>query len=193
MTRKDDTPHITTKPEGATTPGGAIAPMLEAARRDGLLISPVRPVLPEWIDYNGHLNMAFYNVFFDQCVDDAFLHFGMGPDYAKRGFSFFTLEAHTTYVQEIHEGDETIVTLQIVDRDQKRVHSFLELYRVADGVLSATSEQMAMHVDMTAKKGAPFPVDIQARVDALFAQHEHLPRKPQLGHTIGIPRKAKAG
>ena len=45
--------------------------------------SSVMTVEPQWIDYNGHLNMAFYNVFFDRCVDEVFLTLGLGPDYAK--------------------------------------------------------------------------------------------------------------
>ena len=29
-------------------------------------MSSVMEIIPEWIDYNGHLNMAYYNVLFDQ-------------------------------------------------------------------------------------------------------------------------------
>ena len=30
------------------------------------LTSRVMGIEPDWIDYNGHLNMAFYNVLFDR-------------------------------------------------------------------------------------------------------------------------------
>ncbi len=60
-------------------------------------------VEPQWIDYNGHLNMAFYHVLFDRAVDEAFGLIGLGPDYAAtRGASFFAAEAHVRYLRELH-------------------------------------------------------------------------------------------
>ena len=46
-------------------------------------VSSVMQVEPDWIDYNGHLNMAYYNVLFDRAVDEAFGLLGCGPDYLK--------------------------------------------------------------------------------------------------------------
>src|SRR5215831_18339166 len=46
-------------------------------------VSSVMRVEPTWIDYNGHLNMAYYNVLFDRAVDEAFELIGCGTDYVK--------------------------------------------------------------------------------------------------------------
>ncbi len=155
-----------------------------------LFVSDIRSVQQDWIDYNGHLNMAFYNVLFDKCVDDAFETFGLGPDYVKtHNASFFTLETHVTYLDEIGAGDETVATFQILDHDAKRVHFFQELYRTADGLLSATSEQMCMHVDMGEKRSAPFPSVVEAAIAALAERQSDLDRKPQVGHVIGIRKR----
>ena len=32
--------------------------------------SSVTLVRPEWIDYNGHMNMAYYGVLFDEAADE---------------------------------------------------------------------------------------------------------------------------
>ncbi len=162
---------------------------------DAPFVSEVMTVEPEWIDYNGHLNMAYYNVLFDRCVDQGFEMLGLGPDYVKRtNASFFTLEVHVTYLREIHEGDRVRSTLHLLDYDEKRTHFFQELIHDAEGFVSATSEQMSMHVDMTAKKSAPFPAEVQERIRAMYEAHKELPVNPQVGHVIAIPRKsAKVG
>ena len=62
-------------------------------------VSSVMRVEPAWIDYNGHLNMAYYNVLFDRAGDEAFDLLGCGASYAKaHGLSTFTAEAHVRYV-----------------------------------------------------------------------------------------------
>ena len=40
-------------------------------------------VLPEWIDYNGHMNLAYYTVLFDQATDLLFDELGLGLDYRR--------------------------------------------------------------------------------------------------------------
>ena len=152
--------------------------------------SPVKHVEPAWIDYNGHLNMAYYNVFFDTAMDEVFTLVGMGSDYAKHAnASFYTLEAHVTYLAELHEGDPVRVATRIVDFDAKRVHAFQELHHAEKGFLSATSEIMSLHVDLGARRSAPFPDDVLARIEEMHEAHIGLPRPPQLGHVIAIPRK----
>jgi len=103
--------------------------------------------------------------------------------------SFYTLEAHVTYVAELHEGDPVRVSSRIVDFDAKRVHAFQELHHAEKGFLSATSETMTLHVDLAAKRSAPFPDEVLARIEEMHKAHAGLPRPPQLGHVIAIPRK----
>ncbi|WP_137389376.1 thioesterase family protein [Rhodoligotrophos defluvii] len=153
--------------------------------------STVMRVEPQWIDYNGHLNMAYYSVLFDRCTDEAFALFGLGPDYVKqKNASFYTLEVHITYLRELMVDAPVRVTLQLLDYDAKRCHIFQEMYHAEEGFLSATSEQISLHVDMNLKKSAPFPDDVLARIKAMREAHADLPIPPQVGHVIGIPRKA---
>jgi acyl-CoA thioester hydrolase len=109
-------------------------------------VSSVMRVEPGWIDYNGHLNMAYYNVLFDRAGDEAFDLLGCGAGYAKaHGLSTFTAEAHVRYLREVRSGDPVRVTFQLFDYDAKRMHYFEQLFHAEEGWLSATSENMVLH------------------------------------------------
>jgi acyl-CoA thioester hydrolase len=152
-------------------------------------VSRVMEIEKDWIDYNGHLNMAYYNVLFDRCSDDAFELMGLGPNYAKeRRLTVYTAEVHVCYVQELHLGHQVKVSFQLLDHDEKRLRAYQEI-RHTDGWLAATSESLTLHIDMAGPKVAPFPADIMEKVEALAAAHAALPTPERAGRSIGIRRK----
>jgi len=143
----------------------------------------------EWIDYNGHMNMAYYNVLLDRCTDEAFELIGIGHNYAKeRRLTTYTAEVHICYLRELHLGDCVQATLQILDHDDKRIRYFQELRHV-DGWLAATSEDLVLHVDMAGPKVAPLPPDMKERVEAMAKAHAALPVPERAGRSIAIKRK----
>lgn len=151
-------------------------------------VSSLMQVEPQWIDYNGHLNMAFYNVLFDRAGDEAYKLIGIGVDYLKEhNHSTFTAEVHIRYLREIHEGDPVRVTFQLLDYDAKRIHFFQELLHATEGWVSATSENMTLHVDMTAKKVAPFPPSVMDALARMKAAHASLPRPEGAGRRVAMP------
>ncbi|MCO5058024.1 MAG: thioesterase family protein [Rhizobiaceae bacterium] len=153
-------------------------------------VSRVLEVEKDWIDYNGHMNMAYYNVLFDRCADEAFEIMGMGPAYAlERRLTVYTAEIHVCYVRELHLGDKVTATFHLIDHDEKRLRVYQELRHV-DGWLAATSEVLTLHIDMSGPKVAPFPDDILARVEAMRAAHRDLPMPERAGRSIGIARKS---
>ena len=151
-------------------------------------VSSVMEIEPEWIDYNGHLNMAYYNVLFDRCADEAYEILGFGPDYATRGFTTYTAEFHLCYVRELHLGDRVRVSLQLVDHDASKFHTYQEIHHV-DGWLAAAGEALGLHIDRSGPKVAPFPDDIAANVAAMKAAHDRLGRPERAGRSVGIRRK----
>jgi acyl-CoA thioester hydrolase len=154
------------------------------------IVSPPIEIEKAWIDYNGHLNMAYYNVVFDRGSDVAFDVMGIGIDYVKsRRLTVYTAEIHVCYVRELHLGDRVLVSFQLLDHDDKRLHAYQEIRHV-DGWLAATSETLSLHIDMTGPKVAPFPDDILAGIQNLRAAHAALPRPERAGRSIGIRRKA---
>ena len=123
--------------------------MTTAAGDEDVLLRPapflasIMQIEPQWIDYNGHLNMAYYNVMFDRAIDQLWLKLGIGPGYMKeRHGSTFTAECHVRYLREVHLGDPVQVSVLLVGADEKRLHTFEELRHASEGWLSATSENM---------------------------------------------------
>jgi len=150
-------------------------------------VSSVMRVEPGWIDYNGHLNMAYYNVLFDRAVDEVYEVLGLGLDYLKtKQHSTFTAEVHVRYLRELNAGNPVLVTFQLLDFDAKRLHYFERLLHAEQGWLSATSENMALHVDMRARQTAAFPPDVMARLGCMKAAHAALPIPDGAGRRIAM-------
>ena len=153
-------------------------------------VSSLMRVEPQWIDYNGHLNMAYYNVLFDRAVDEVYELVGIGLDYLKqRNHSTFTAEVHIRYVRELRESDPVRVTFQLLDYDSKRIYYFEQLFHATEGWVSATSENMTLHVDMASKKVAPFPDPILRTLARMKAAHAQLPRPEAAGRRITMPQR----
>jgi acyl-CoA thioester hydrolase len=153
-------------------------------------VSSTMSVEPQWVDYNGHLNMAYYHVLFDRAVDEVFSLVGLGRDYAEtRNASTFTAECHILYKRELTEGDVVRVTAQLIAFDDKRLHYYLEMRHANEGWLAATSENMSLHVDMISRKVTPFPPDILANIALMKAAHSMMPLPATIGRIIGMPKK----
>ena len=147
-------------------------------------------VRPEWIDYNGHMNVAYYVLILDHAVDALWDHVGLGREYIKRGNgSTFAVEAHVTYVRELMEGAPVRTTSRLIGFDEKRIHHYHELWHADDGFLAATAEFLSLHVDMATRRVAPMPQTVQDRFATILAAHEKLPRPDKLGHVIKVPRR----
>ncbi len=153
-------------------------------------ICPAQSVIEDWIDYNGHLNMAYYNVIFDKGVDHVYDYLGIGEAYAQSGVgSCFTMEVHLHYLRELSLGDKVQVHFQLLDYDNKRLHFFEQLYHVEAGYIAATAEHMSMHVDMKTRRSANFSDVVLNKLEQLLKAHRNLEVPSQVGHTIAIGRK----
>jgi acyl-CoA thioester hydrolase len=155
-----------------------------------LLTTWTGPVDPAWVDYNGHLNDAYYLVIFSYATDA--LMAGIGLDAAGRkatGHTVYTLEVHLNYVQEVHAGVAVEVRTQILGFDAKRVHVFHTLHRQDDGALLATNEQMLANIKVsdaqTGPKTAPFAEQVMARLLPVAQAHADLPKPANVGRVIG--------
>lgn len=147
-------------------------------------------VLPQWVDYNGHMSESCYLLVFGDGSDAFFRHVGVDDDYRdKGGHSLYTVETHLHNLREASVGEPLRLTLQLLDLDDKRLHIFHAMYHAATGKLLATAEQMLVHVNMREGRSAAMSADLLQRLLAIRAAHATLPVPAQVGHTIGIPRK----
>lgn len=149
-------------------------------------------VAPEWIDYNGHMNVAYHVLAFDRATDRLLDYLGLGEAYRQAAHhSVFALEAHVTYERELRAGDRFRVDSRIVDLDRKCLHLFHILSKDTGDELSATMEAMALHVDLAGPCAGPMPDEALARAEALRVADSRLPVPAQLGRKIGIRRRVE--
>jgi len=159
-----------------------------SARLDGLEIIAEHRVRPEWIDYNGHMNVAYFVLAFDLAVDALWARVGFDGAYRERtGCSTFAAEAHVTYQRELREGERMQFTLQLLGYDEKRVHQFYRMYHAASGALAATSEWMSLHVSLGQRRVTPMGERALAVLERLFAAHRDLPWPDEAGRPIRRP------
>ncbi|WP_317055632.1 thioesterase family protein [Roseovarius rhodophyticola] len=153
-----------------------------------LFMSNLHAIEADWIDYNNHLNMGYNTVLFDRGADEAYAVLGFGPDYAEeRGLTTYTAEFHIRYMRELKLGDKVRIAFRIVDHDEKRFHSYQEMYH-EDGWMAATGESMVLHVDMSGPKVAPMPVDILNNVKAMARTQSDMPQPEAVGAAISLRR-----
>src|SRR5262245_18029816 len=148
-------------------------------------------VLPEWIDYNGHMNLAYYTVLFDQATDILFDVLGLGIDYRRdRLLGTFVAETHNLYERELLVGAGVRVATQILGADDKRLHVGHEMFALDEpnaGQRTATQELMFLHVDLAARRVCPFPPDLFACVSDAAAAHAALARPTWIGRAVTMP------
>ena len=144
-------------------------------------------VLPEWIDYNGHMSEAFYVLVFGYATDALLENIGADRQYRERtGSSVYTLEAHITYLKSAKVGEPLRIETRLLDLDHKRAHIFHAMHQTRRDDLLATEEALLMHVDMLSERSTPFPHQIHSRLEDFRQAHAGLPRPKRAGHSIAI-------
>ena len=121
------------------------------------MLLTTKKIIKEWTDYNGHMNLSYYILVFDIGAEVILSKFKMGEHSAKTTKkSTMVVETHTTYNQEVKEGDEVDVFISYFDHDNKRLHYKLEMFDKAKNTLSATTEILALYIDLNIRKVTEF-------------------------------------
>ena len=121
------------------------------------MLLTTKKIIKEWTDYNGHMNLSYYILVFDIGAEVILSKFKMGEHSAKTTKkSTMVVETHTTYNQEVKEGDEVDVFISYFDHDNKRLHYKLEMFDKAKNTLSATTEILALYIDLNIRKVSEF-------------------------------------
>jgi acyl-CoA thioester hydrolase len=146
-------------------------------------------VLPAWIDANGHMNLAYYVVLFDQATDLVYDMLGVGQAYRDAtGNSTFTAETHTLYEREVVVGERVRVVPHLLGADAKRLHYFHEMYHAEAGYRVAAQELIALHIDLSVRRVAPFPEDVSARLQQVVRARGDRALPNGVGRRIAMPR-----
>ncbi len=142
----------------------------------------------DWLDYNEHMNVAYYVMAFDLAVDAFKAVVGISLEYIERERrSTVALESHISYHREASLGDELRIATRIVDFDGKRAHLYQEMHRGDE--LLASQETLSISFDTVARRSCPFEEPIARRYEQMVALQAELPRPKWLGRSVGIRRK----
>jgi len=135
-------------------------------------------ILPEWIDYNGHLRDAYYALIVSQASDALMDRVGLDAAYrARTGCTLYTVEMHIHYLHEVKKTDTVTVELRLAGADRKRIHAAFELARTGQAGVVATAEVMMLHVRQQGEQvnTVAFPAEVSAALAELHAASAGLP------------------
>jgi acyl-CoA thioester hydrolase len=142
---------------------------------------------PEWVDYNGHMNVAYYVLVFDHATDAVLDYLDLGAAYrAASGCSVFVAEAHVTYEREVKAGDPLRIGSRLTGFGGKKFILFHEMYRGGEDEPVATNEVLCLHVDMAQRRSVPLPSAASEQLNRLAANHSRLPRPTGAGRAIAL-------
>ncbi len=157
----------------------------------GLVVTHATAI-PAWLDYNGHMNVAYYTLVFDVGVDAYKAVVGLTMDYIEAvGRSTVALECHVTYQQEAHLGDELRVETRVLGCDAKRAHIYQEMFR--GDTLLATQESLALSFDKATRRSAPFEPHIAENYRRMVEAQAALPRPAWVGRAISLAARKPQG
>lgn len=149
------------------------------------IITSRMTVKPEWLDYNEHMNVAYYNAAFDLAVEDLKAAYGLTEAYRLAKLrSTVALEAHLTYQQEAALGDELRIESRILETDGKRLHLCQAMYR--ESTLLATQETLSLSFDLATRRSCPFDPSLLARLESLQRAQTGIPKPAWIGRTINL-------
>ena len=132
-----------------------------------------KKIIKEWTDYNNHMNLSYYILVFDLGAEVILSKFKMGEQSAKTTKkSTMVVETHTTYNNEVKEGDEVDVFLSHFDHDNKRLHYKLEMYDKNKNVLSATTEVLSLYIDLSVRKVIEFELEKHNLIDKFINENK---------------------
>ena len=147
-----------------------------------------RKVLKEWIDYNGHMNVAYYTLAFDEAIDE-FLQteVGVGPSFIKKHKQgSYALQTQYRYLAELILHDAFLVTIFVADFTLKRMHLILKMTDPKGQIVFATCETIMVNVDLEKRKSCQYPSFVQTKLKELYSASENLRLVTNMGHPIGL-------
>ncbi len=153
-------------------------------------------IRPEWLDYNGHLNEAYYLLVFSHATDALIDLIGMDDGWRRaNGMTVYTLETHIRYLQEVGAGVEVQVDSRVLGVDAKRLRLFHRMKHSDDAATLATAEKLLVNIDTSGPRSAPWAAPVRERLDRLHELHAHQALPDGAGRSISLerPRNTQAG
>ena len=153
--------------------------------------SKSRKVEESWIDYNGHMNVAYYTMAFDEAIDEFFdKQIGIGPSFRKENDQgSYALQTQYRYLNELLLGSTFMVVIFVADHTAKRMHLMLKMSNTNSSITFATCETILVNVDLKNRKSCNYPEFAQTKIRKLYEAAGNLRSSTELGHPIGLQTK----
>jgi len=162
------------------------APAHLASAHDGLPVHRTA-VIDDWVDHNGHMNVAAYLTAFDAAICRFSTRCGIGPDrIAETGKTVFVSQANIVYRHELHRGSLIQVYLRILDLGTDRLHVYMTMHDEEHGYLAAANEQLLVCVSMQTRRPAPFSANVDEAFKAIFESQKDFPAPRYAGRIISL-------
>ena len=152
-----------------------------------LFQSKVQNVNKEWIDYNGHMNVAYYTLAFDKALDD-FLEkiLEIGPTFVeKEKKGPYSLQANYHYLEELRLLDKFFSKIYLIDSD---IHLVLEMINFSTKKQVAVCETLLINVDLNLRKSVEYGSHTIKKIGEYKYISKQLNLPIQVGKTLYIKK-----
>jgi len=140
------------------------------------------------LDYNGHLNVAYYGILFEDAARAMFSRIDVSQAYRERSdCALFAAEVHTVFHREVPAAESVSIYYRLLDTAGSKIHGMFFMVRAGDQALAATQEILFLHVDLKRRKTAPLPELQAGRLAGLLERHRGLAEPPEKGRFVGQP------
>lgn len=144
-------------------------------------------VKDNWLDANGHMNVAHYVTAFDDGSCPMFDEIGLGWDYTHGGeSSVFMVSSSIDFRRELLAGDPLEMTTRLLGFDRRRIHVYQELFQREQRYLAAQAEFVFVHVSLTSRHVTNIPKAALTRLAEIAKAHAEMPQPAFIGRPIGL-------
>ena len=145
-------------------------------------------VLPNWVDHNGHMNLAYYVLAFDQATDNFFQSFGIDDSYRRNSnCSTFAGNIHVYYKRELHLAEEFYVDCTLLGFDEKRIRHMNCMFHKADKSEIAVFESLQLHVSLEERRVCKMPNNLLTNLERLQEEQPKVYLPKEVGESITKP------
>ena len=153
-------------------------------------------VKKEWLDRNGHMNVAWYIASASDASFELMRQLGLDNNYREqKQESFFTLETQIRYLQEIQPETQLSFEARILDANGKLFHTLWLHYAQSTNAnktpvvyLAAISEWIYAYVNLNTRKVTEYPEKIKEKIDASITASANLPYIERQGEPLGLKK-----
>ena len=142
--------------------------LLNLLKENQKLILPIKvsqgTVIEDWIDYNGHMNMAYYVQCFEESSDFLLEHMDLGYRYAmEEQKGVFVIKCEINYRKEINLYENFIISLEELMCKGKKLIVGLKMLNENNETI-ADYKILNLNVELQTKKSITFSTKITTQL-----------------------------